>query len=79
MSENDLLETEELMRELGKTIDYTIGHRGFVLLVFNFNEPCVANYVSNAKREIVIKTLRETADRFERNETIPAIKHKTIQ
>ena len=39
---------------------------GFVILVFPFGENAgTANYISNANREDMIKTLRETSDRLE--------------
>jgi hypothetical protein len=79
MSEHEFFETEQLMRGLGKVIDLAIDHKGFVLVVFEFDKPCIANYISNAKRENIIKALREMADKFERNKTIPAIKHKIVQ
>lgn len=41
----------------------------FVLLVFD--DPGVAQYVSNAERSDIIKALRETADRLEHREDIP--------
>jgi hypothetical protein len=41
----------------------------FVLLVFD--DPGLAQYVSNASLENMIRALRETADRFERDEVIP--------
>lgn len=68
---------EELMRDLAAAIDLTlkdnIGEKGWALLVFDFNQPGIANYVSNANREDMIKMLRETADRLENNEDIPEI------
>lgn len=41
---------------------------GFCLLVFGFNAPGISNYVSNANRADMIKALRETADRLEKNQ-----------
>jgi hypothetical protein len=41
---------------------------GFCLLVFGFNAPGISNYVSNAKREDMIKALRETVERLEAGE-----------
>ncbi len=40
----------------------------FVVLLFN--DPAVAQYVSNCSRENMIKALRETADRFEKKEDV---------
>lgn len=46
---------------------------GFGLIVFEFgegeNKP--GDYISNAIRGDMVKALRETADRIERNEVIP--------
>ena len=44
---------------------------GFLLLVFGFGAPGVANYVSNGTRAEMIRVLRETADRLERNQDNP--------
>ena len=45
---------------------------GFCLLVFGFDAPGVANYISNgAPRADMIAALRETADRLERGEDNP--------
>lgn len=44
---------------------------GFCLLVFGFDAPGIANYVSNAERATMIQALRETADRLERKEDNP--------
>jgi hypothetical protein len=75
--------TERLLTTMAKAIDKTLckelGRVGFVLLVFDFNQPGVANYVSNANRADMIKALRETADRLENKEDIPKINVKTIQ
>lgn len=41
---------------------------GFAIVVFKFHEPGESNYISNAQRPDMIKALRETADRLERNQ-----------
>jgi hypothetical protein len=41
----------------------------FVLLVFD--DPGIAQYVSNCSRENMVQALRETADRLEAREDIP--------
>jgi hypothetical protein len=41
----------------------------FALLIFN--DPKIGQYISNCRREDMIKALRETADRIERNEDVP--------
>jgi hypothetical protein len=40
----------------------------FVVLLFN--DPSVAQYVSNCNREDIIKALRETADRLDKREDV---------
>ena len=63
--------TETLKKELSEGI-------GFALILFEFNNPGIGNYVSNAERPDMIKALRETADRLEKNQDIPPA-HKTEQ
>ena len=74
--------TERVMRELGdhlnKVIDAAFGKKGFALIIFDFNQPGVSNYVSNAKREDMVAALRETANRLEKNQDIPRA-HPTVQ
>ena len=57
------------MREVGKSISEQLPGKGYALLVFDFGpETGPANYISNAQRSDMIKFLRETLDRFERQE-----------
>ncbi|HLI94243.1 MAG TPA: hypothetical protein VKU83_11555 [Puia sp.] len=57
------------MRKLGKKIRNEIPvNIGFCLLIFEFHKPGIANYISNAQREDMIKSLRETADRLEKGQ-----------
>jgi hypothetical protein len=44
---------------------------GFFLCVFKFNEAGAADYISNGQREDMIKALKETVERLEKNEVIP--------
>lgn len=44
---------------------------GFALLIFEFDNPGMGNYVSNVKRSTMIDALRETADRLEKNQAMP--------
>jgi len=46
---------------------------GFALIVFEHYKPGISNYISNSNREDMVKALRETADRLEKNQDIPAI------
>ncbi len=41
---------------------------GFAILVFPLCNPGISNYISNSRREDMIKALRETADRLENKE-----------
>ena len=61
----DLLQTEEMMRSLGEAITDVFPGMGFVVLAFEFNEPGISNYISNANKDDIVKTLRETADKLE--------------
>jgi hypothetical protein len=44
---------------------------GFALVVFDFDNPGLGNYVSNADRAGMVEALRETADRLEAGRDIP--------
>lgn len=73
---------EEALKHIASAIEYTInyefGKMGFALIVFDFNQPGISNYISNAKRADMIKSLRETADRLEKRQDLPPA-HTTIQ
>lgn len=79
----DLLEFEQQLRQIAHGLDEIMkelwGRKGFCLIVFDFNEPGVSNYISNANREDMIKSLKETIERFENNEIIPAVQHDLKQ
>lgn len=48
------------MRKIGKTIESMIPKGfGFWLIVFPFNRPGIANYISNAERATMIEALKE--------------------
>jgi len=68
--------TDEIMRRMAIAINHLLkdiyGKKGFCLLVFDFHAPGISNYISNANRKDMIMALRETADRLENNEDIPA-------
>jgi hypothetical protein len=72
----DLTEHElaTLMTDLARTIERRGLQRGlhpkpyFTLLLWN--DPKVAQYVSNCERASMIAALRETADRLERNQDV---------
>lgn len=73
---------EELMKALGYTIDKALKDHleniGFVLITFGFKTAGIGNYISNGKREDIIKALREAADKLEANEDLPPA-NTTIQ
>lgn len=75
---HDLEYTKELMRGLGTGVDEAAEHvmgrkMAFVVLLADFGtDLATGNYVSNIKREDVIKMLRETANRLEKRQDIPA-------
>jgi len=59
--------TDEIMRILANAITEVFPQKyGFALLVFPFNSPGTANYISNARRDDMIKALREKADILEK-------------
>lgn len=71
-------EQEEALQAVAEGIDDCLNeiygkNMGFLLLVARFEEDDNwADYIGNAKREDAILWLRETADRLENNEVIPA-------
>lgn len=65
-------DTDQTMRDLANHVKGTVGDGyGFVVLVFPFGEPGVANYISNGSREDMITALREKADVLEAKKDIP--------
>jgi len=67
---------EKVLRGLAKVVDGGLKNFapgfGFSLIVFKFNEPGISNYISNAKRTDMIKALKETVERLEKGQDIPA-------
>lgn len=60
--------TLKIMRETAKELEAKFKGFGFCLLVFEFNRPGISNYISNTERKSMIESLRETADRLEKNQ-----------
>lgn len=61
--------SKELMTKMGAEIEAQLPKEfGFALIVFPFYGPGTSNYISNAQRCDMIKALRETADRIEKNQ-----------
>lgn len=58
------------MRRLAEMLKKEMPGTGFALLVFNFNDPGMANYIGNAKREDIIKAFRSTSDRLDKRQDI---------
>lgn len=73
---------EAMLIGIAKALDCVIqeklGLMGFAVLIFDFYDPGISNYISNAQRDDMIQALRELADRLEQNETMPP-GHGTIQ
>lgn len=72
-----MMNITEVMQSIARRVDlilrknYPGDKRGFCVIVFNFNNPGISHYVSNADREDMIKALRETADRLEKRQDNP--------
>lgn len=56
------------MQTLARFLDEYMGGCGFALIVFEFGGPCMTNYISNGKREDMIKALKETVERLEKKQ-----------
>ncbi|WP_234110177.1 hypothetical protein [Chryseobacterium sp. R2A-55] len=59
------------MRDLADKIRKEIPGLGFALLVFQFHEPGMSNYISNGQRKDMIKAMKETIDRLEKQQDYP--------
>ena len=58
------------MRAIAQKINKEVNGLGFCLLVFPFSQdgPVITNYISNARREDMIKALEETLERWKNNQ-----------
>ena len=67
MSTNDRrTELEERARDIAKLVDGELPEKtGFALLIFDFDPGHELTWISNARREDMVKTLRELLERFE--------------
>ena len=67
-------ELRELFDRLATVVKFNLP-KGTLFCVLTFEQETVGGgitqYVSNCERSDMIKALRETADRFERNEVVP--------
>lgn len=70
------LDLREIAIILEKELEYSYGEpMGFILLVTPWSTGnSVCDYISNGNRNNCIDWLKETAQRLENNETIPATK-----
>lgn len=74
----DQLQIENHLRTLAEFLEGTLEHlydkqMGFMLIAFELGDvKGHADYIANGKREDMIKFLRETADRLEAKQDIPA-------
>lgn len=71
----DLTEPElrDLMNQVGFAVESVCMVRGIGKPLFSvliFNDPAVAQYVANCRREDIIKAIRETADRLEARQDV---------
>jgi hypothetical protein len=58
--------SKQAMKKMAESIEKMLPKEfGFTILVFPFSNPSVANYVSNANRNDMIKALKEAAFRLE--------------
>lgn len=75
---NKVRATEQLMRDVMAALEEVFtevhGERmGIMLLVFEFDNPGMTNYISNATRDTMLEAMKETIKRFENGEVIPAV------
>lgn len=73
------LKQERHLRILADVIDETLGKMysqkmGFLIVVtpFGSGDSAVSDYIGNIARDSAIEVLRESADRLEKNQDIPA-------
>jgi hypothetical protein len=65
MTPEEKNEQDAYMREVAKALKTALPGMGFALLVFPFDSPGTANYISNGRREDMIKAMKETVARLE--------------
>lgn len=74
--EKSFKETREIMAVLGRFISGVLEQHhskpiGFMLTVFEFGKPSVANYISNVNREDMIESLKETVELLSKKKDYP--------
>lgn len=69
-------QAEQAIRDLAPMIDAVLkqfsDNMGFALFVFEFNRPGISNYISSAERSSMILAIKETLERLERDQDMPA-------
>jgi hypothetical protein len=72
---DDYQKMDFALKGLAKAIEAVLkqefGDLGFALIVFEFGDDKIGNYISNSDRGDMIEVLRNTADRLERRQDIP--------
>jgi len=66
--------TEPQLRDLLNGLARDVSKRtpkGTLFFLVLFDDPGLCQYVSNARREDIVKAMRETADRLEQNQDVP--------
>lgn len=64
----------DVLGALEEVMKQVYGERmGILLLVFEFNKAGMTDYISNAQRDTMIESMKETIKRFENNEVFPAV------
>lgn len=71
----DFERTKDQMRGIAGALENILSElhskrMGFALVVFEFGDPKVGNYISNVQRDDMILALRELADRLERKQGV---------
>ena len=69
-------ETKEIMQDFGKIVATLLPGYGFFLMIFEFNSQSRCNYISNAEREDVIRSMKEFIERTEKAWAVDAFEGK---
>ena len=71
MSGHNQMSGAAAMRAMGDMIRACLpAGWGFALIVFQFHKPGLANYISSAERETMLKALKETYHRLSKGQDI---------
>lgn len=58
------------MRRIAEIVNKELNGLGFALFVFQLNKPGIANYISNAERESMLKAMKESYFRLSNGQDI---------